>query len=193
MKILFLGFISATLASSAFAARDSSLDILIGQSYQTTSFNGNDSTSGKDISLGIRTDYRLFDNLKLELSLNNYQESAGSYIDEQLVLQESRIKTTSVDLGFKYGVKLVEDWTIYGHLGVSSWEINIKEGVTELPKENNRLRDEDMYYSISLDYDHNDYDAFGLEYKVIDIDYSEDSILISNKVQTLSVYFKTKF
>lgn len=193
MKLLFLAIISATLSSSVFAAKDSSLDILIGQSYQTTSFNGNDSASGEDIFLGIRTDYRLIQNLKLELSFNNYQESKGSYLDEQLVHQESKIKTTSVDLGLKYGINLVEDWTIYGHLGISSWKMNIKEGITGLSKENSRLADEDMYYSISLDYDHNDNDAFGLEYKVIDIDYAADNIIINNKVQSVSVYFKTKF
>ena len=193
MKILFLGIISASFTSSAFAAKDSSLDILIGQSYQTTSFNGNDSTSGKDLSLGIRTDYRLIENLKLELSFNNYQESKGSYVDEQLVHQDSRIRTTSVDLGLKYGINIVEDWTIYAHLGISSWKMNIKEGITGLSKENSRLRDEDIYYSISLDYDHNDNDAFGLEYKVIDIDYAADNIIVSNKIQSVFFYFKAKF
>jgi hypothetical protein len=193
MKILFLGVISATLTSSVFAAKDSSLDISIGQSYQTTSFNGYDSTSGQDFFLGIRTDYRLIENLKLELSFNNYQESKGSYLDEQLIHQDTKIRTTSVDLGFKYGVNLVEGWTLYGHLGVSSWKMNIKEGITGLSKENSRLADEDLYYSISLDYDHNENDAFGLEYKVIDIDYAADNIFISNKIQSVFVYFKTKF
>ncbi|MEO9945691.1 MAG: outer membrane beta-barrel protein [Paraglaciecola sp.] len=193
MKILFLGVVFTTLSFSALASKDLSLDISLGQSHQRTSFNGNDSVKGDDFSLGIRAEYRLIENLKLELSLNDYKESVGSYIDEESIEQDSHLTTKSFDIGIKYGVNLLKNFTLYGHLGVSSWRMNIKKDTTALSNENNQLDDNNVYYALSLDYDHNDNDAFGLEYKIINIDYQTDNLSISNKVRNLSIYFKSKF
>jgi OmpA-OmpF porin, OOP family len=192
--VLMIAFCSApALADSPFSA-----ELLLGTADQksTIKFMGtSESTSGDDISLGVRGVYTMNPNLAFEIAYQNYGQTDDTYIDEFGDTINDKVSSKALNLGVKGMLPLNNGVILYGRAGVAVWDLKFRETDSAFPGEVFTADDSgnDIYYGVGVQYDLNPQLSIGVEYTITEMSASLEGISVDHEVKNLSLSLGFKF
>ncbi len=198
MRKRALGLIIAVCSAPATADGQLSAELLLGTADQksTTTFMGeSESTSGDDLSLGIRGSYRVNQNLALEIAYHNYGETDDTYIDSFGDTINNKVSSTAFNLGVKGMLPLDSGITLHGRIGVGIWDVEFWGTDSAFPGEVFTADDSgnDIYYGIGLQYDVSPQVSIGAEYTMTEMGVSAEGIAVDHEVKNLALSLGFRF
>ena len=189
MKNVTLTILLASLSVPALADNKISAEFLIGNADQKGSIKNVGSTSGDDLSFGVRGSYSLNENISLEAAYHNFGQTDDSYVDEFGDTINDKISSTSINFGVKGIIPLESGFSLFGRIGLSLWDVEFEETDSAFPGEKFKADDDgdDIYYGVGVQYSISDQLKIGAEYSVIDMGAEIESISVDNEVKNLSL------
>ncbi|AHK17771.1 porin family protein [Thalassolituus oleivorans] len=191
---IIVGVLLGSSALYASAENKMSAEILLGMADQELSTSGL-STSGDDVSFGIRGAISLHKNVSAEISYHNYGEADDTYVDGFGDTINDKLTTTAFNLGVKGIFPLNNGLSLNARLGVSIWDSELKETDSSFPGQTFKADDDgtDLYYGVGAQYDINSNMYVGAEYTLTKMDISTDGISADLDVDNLSLSLGYKF
>jgi len=188
IKKVTLGILLASCALPVFAESKWSGELLVGRAEQKSSIDSFDSTtSGGDLSFGIRAALTVNSNIAFELAYQDYGTAKDS---------TNRITTdvssSAVNLGVKGIIPFEGGFSVHGRFGLSRWEAEFKAASLS---ETLTVDDSgsDLYYGLGLQYDISPELVVGVEYAATDMDILTEGTSLDHKVKNLSLSLGYKF
>jgi len=196
MKKITLGILLTSCAIPVLAESNFSGELLVGRAEQKSSIDSFDSTtSGDDVSLGLRAALKVNPNLAFELAYQNYGETDDTYVDRSGDTITDKVSTSAVNVGVKGIIPFEGGLSLHARIGLSLWEAEIKETDSAFPGETFKADDDgsDLYYGLGLQYDMSPELVVGLEYAYTDMDVSLGGLSVDHEVKNLSLSLGYKF
>ncbi|MBL0710025.1 MAG: outer membrane beta-barrel protein [Colwellia sp.] len=137
MKKVVLSVLLMSSALPVMAESDFSAELLLGMADQELSAGGQ-STSGDDISFGIRGAYSLNENFSVEAAYQSYGETDDTYIDDWGDTINDKLSSTALNLGFEGILPLENGFSLNARVGISFWDAELKETDSSLPGETSK-------------------------------------------------------
>lgn len=191
MKKVVLGLIVGSMALSAHAQGDIAAEFMFGTAEQTSSIDGVGSTSGDDLSFGLRGAYTLNPNFGFEFSYQNYGETDDTYVDEYGDTINDKVTTTAFNAGIKGIIPFENGLALVGRFGMANWDIELEETDSFFPGEVFTADDSgtDFYYGIGAQAKLKESFTIGLEYTITEMDLSFVGISADHEVENLALSF----
>lgn len=188
MKNLALGLLLSVVSISAFAESPASADVLFGSAKQASEIDGEELTSGDDMSFGVRVAFNANEFLALELAYQNYGETDDTYIDAYGDTIHDNVSATAITFGAKGIIPLDNNIALNARLGISSWDLELLATDSSIPgKFKADDTGTDLYYGIGIQFKLNPQMSLGVEYTVTQMQPSIDGTAIDHDVSNLAV------
>lgn len=193
MKRIAVGLLLAAASVSTQAESGASAELMVGLAEQTTDFDGYESTSGDDVSVGVRGIYSFNQNFALEVAFQDYGEIDDTYIDEYGDTINDRVATSALTAGMKGSIPLQSGLTLSARLGLASWDLDYRGTDSAFPGEIFSASDDgsDLYYGAGLQFDLNQVLYIGAEYTITEMGLSIASA--DHEVSNLSIFVGYSF
>lgn len=194
MKKVVLSVLLMSSALPVMAENNLSAELLVGKANQELSANGY-STSGDDVSFGIRGLYSLSENFSIEGAYHTYGETDDTYIDGFGDVINDKLSSTALSLGVKGILPLNNGISLNARAGMSFWDAELKETDSAFPGYTFKSDDNgnDIYYGFGAQYDINSQVTVGLEYTIINMGISSEGISADFDVKNISLSLGYKF
>lgn len=189
MKKVILGVSLLLTVFPVYAEKQFYSDVFIGNTQSDFStqyverggdseFQFSDNTSfGSSTGFGFGLGYQLNRYFALEARYIENGTSSIIHLDEFDEGIEEKIDTSSINLGAKFSLQLIEEININSRLGLASWGVDIT--ITDLSPLSEPVKSgksgEDIYWSIGANYVISNDLLLGLEYSELTMDYQTRS------------------
>lgn len=193
MKKIPIGLLVTTAALSVQANAEGAAELMIGFADQSTEIANYGSTSGDDISFGLRGVYSFNENIAIEVAFQDYGETDDTYIDSYGDTINDRISASALTAGVKGSVPIQGGLSLSARIGLSSWDVDIRETDSASPGEVYGGSDDgsDLYYGVGLQFDLNDAVYVGAEYTITEMGLSIGSA--DHEVKNLGLFVGYSF
>ncbi len=194
MKKVALSVLLVCSAFPAMAEGDFSAELLLGVANQELSVDG-DSTSGDDVSFGVRGVYSLSENFSVEGAYQSYGEADETYIDEADDTINVKISSTALSLGLKGVLPVSDIVSLSARVGISFWDAELKAVDSSSPGEVDKLdgSGNDLYFGVGAQYQVSAQLFTGLEYTVTKVGLSEGGASEDIDVTNIALSLGYKF
>ena len=195
MKKLILGLLVSALTLPAFADSNFTAEILLGMGDQKYSIGNVNSSSGDDVTFGLRWGYHLNEYFGLELAYQNHGQIDGSYRDIYNDKINDEVRSSAFNIGTKGKYPFPNGLSVHGRVGISFWNFELEETDSAFPGE--KLTEDDngnnLYYGLGLQYDITSQLVAGIEYSYLEMDVSILGVAIEHEVNNLALSIGYKF
>ena len=129
---IVVGVLLGSSALTAVAESGFSGEVLVGTADQEFSF-GSLSTSGDDMSFGIRGAFSLNEHFAVEAAYRIYGEADDTYIDDFGDTINDKLSSTALNLGVKGSIPFDNGISLNGRIGLALWDVELKETDSAFP------------------------------------------------------------
>jgi OOP family OmpA-OmpF porin len=165
------------------------------------------SASQNSTAFGIRLGYQFNDYFAFELGHHQYGEAKKSYVDEYSDTITDKLESSSTSAGIKGMLPLTDDFSLFARGGLAKWDVKGTSSDSYDPGEVYQLKKDgnDIYYGVGVEYSFTERVSLGLEYSVLDMDWSNNTSQdygdfsysvagnFNYKVENLSLLLKVSF
>jgi len=150
---------------------DFSAELLLGSANQESSTSAH-STSGDDVSFGIRGSYSLNEYVFLEAAYQNYGESTEiQVINDSGDKVTDKLNSTALNVGVRGNWILDKNISLNARAGFSFWDAELEQTYSAYPNDKFKAdnNDHEIYYGIGAQYEINSKFTVGIEYTIINM------------------------
>lgn len=146
-------------------------ELLLGSANQKAATTAH-STSGDDVSFGIRGSYYLNEYVFLEAAYQNYGESTDTQvINDSGDEVTDKLNSTALNVGVRGNWILDKNISLNARAGISFWDAELEQTYSAFPRNKFKAKnnDHDIYYGIGARYEINSKFTVGVEYTIINM------------------------
>lgn len=122
--------------------------------------------------------YQFNDYVAIDASYRNYGNAKNSFIDDYGDQINNSIKSNSINLGVLATFPFAEVFSVYGRLGLASWDLKVEHTDSALPGEVDKISEDgtDIYWAAGAAYSFNDRFSLALEYSSLTMEWNESEV-----------------
>lgn len=187
MKKLAFGILISVAAVSAHS--QNSAELLLGSAQQETDLNGYATTSGSDISAGVRGSFSFNPNFAVELAYQGYGETDDTFVDSYGDTVNFQFRSSAINVGVKGSVPLQNGISLNARAGMSLWDVGFTATDSSKPGAVAALDDDgsDLYYGIGVQFNVSETFIVGAEYTITDIGMKPAEFSFDHTIKNLAL------
>lgn len=185
MAVVMIGASIPAFAESGFygevalGSMDNDVSVSGGGRIGDERFTYKESLSyGSSTAFSLGGGYQFNDYVAIDASYRNYGNAKDSYIDDYGDQINGSIKTNSINLGVLATFPFAEVFSVYGRLGLASWDLKAEHTDSSAPGEVDKTSEDgtDIYWAAGAAYSFNDQFSLALEYSSLTMEWDESYV-----------------